>query len=100
MFTQACNDTASQFAINAGDYTLFEMGTFDQDKGQFQILDAPINHGLALTYIIGDPQRRIANQEDVLTMTKAEIKTMSQEHNDALRAHTGLPMSDTLRKAQ
>lgn len=56
MFAQAVNDRAANFFNNAGDYTLFELGTFDQDKGQFTEHDTPINHGLALSFIQA-PQR-------------------------------------------
>ncbi len=50
-FEQACNDTASDFNKFAGDYTLFELGEFDQNSAEFTPLTTPVNLGLALSYI-------------------------------------------------
>lgn len=50
-FEAAANDETHQFAKHAGDYTLFELGTFAEDTGQFTNLTTPINLGLALTYM-------------------------------------------------
>lgn len=49
-FQTACNDDTCQFQQNPGDYTLFELGTFDQDTCKFNILNSPKSHGLALQY--------------------------------------------------
>lgn len=49
-FKTAANDPKADFHINAGDYTLFELGTFDQNTGKFEILESPENHGMAITY--------------------------------------------------
>ncbi len=53
-FEQACNDANSDFHKFAGDYTLFELGEFDQNTAQFTALKTPTNLGLALTYIKDD----------------------------------------------
>lgn len=50
MFTQACNDISTEFYRNAGDFTLFEMGIFDQDTGKFELFDVAKNHGLAVIF--------------------------------------------------
>lgn len=50
-FKQAANDATHSFAIHARDYTLFELGSFDQAKGNITTHPSPISHGLALTYI-------------------------------------------------
>ncbi len=50
-FEQAVNDPQSDFHKFAGDYTLFELGDFDQNTAVFTPLKTPINLGLALTYI-------------------------------------------------
>lgn len=50
-FEQAVNTSDHDFHKFAGDYSLFELGSFDQAKGTFEILDSPINLGLAITYI-------------------------------------------------
>lgn len=50
MFEQAANEVASDFHRHAGDYTLFELGTFEQDTARFELHETPVNLGLALTY--------------------------------------------------
>ncbi len=50
MFETACNDTSTQFNLHAGDYTLFELGTFDQATAKFDLQSPPINHGLAIQH--------------------------------------------------
>ncbi len=50
-FEQACNDRASDFNKFAGDYTLFELGEFDQNTAEFTPLQTIVNLGVAITYI-------------------------------------------------
>lgn len=50
MFEAASNDTNTDFNRFAGDYTLFELGTFDQITGQLEMLKTPNNLGLALQF--------------------------------------------------
>lgn len=52
MFSDAVNDSGTQFNKHAGDYTLFEMGTFETTSGKFKQHKTPINHGLAITFIL------------------------------------------------
>jgi len=47
-FAEAANTEKHAFSKSGADYTLFELGTFDQTNAKFAILDAPINLGLAL----------------------------------------------------
>ena len=49
-FEAAANDEGHDFHRFAGDYTLFEIGTFDQHSGLLEILKAPINLGTALQF--------------------------------------------------
>lgn len=51
MFGKACNEQETDFHQFAGDYTLFELGMFDQDTAKFELHATPINLGLALTFI-------------------------------------------------
>ena len=51
MFETAANDDNQNFHRHAGDYTLFELGTFDQDSAKFDLHHTPINHGLALQHL-------------------------------------------------
>ncbi len=50
-FEQAANEAGHDFSLHGGDYTLFEVGDFDQLTAKFLILPTPINLGLAITFI-------------------------------------------------
>lgn len=50
-FQHACNDETHAFHRHAGDYTLFELGTFNQKTAEITTHATPENHGLALTFI-------------------------------------------------
>ncbi len=50
-FEQALQNEDHEFRKFAADYTLFELGEFDQQTGSFTELPAKINLGLALTFI-------------------------------------------------
>jgi hypothetical protein len=50
-FSVGCNDPTTGFYHNPGDYTLFELGTFDLTTAKFDLHDTPVNHGLAIQYI-------------------------------------------------
>lgn len=51
IFTAAANDAGHDFNRYAGDYSLFEIGEFDQQSGTLYPLEAQENLGLAITYI-------------------------------------------------
>ncbi len=53
-FASAANNADSDFNKHAGDYTLFEIGSVDQDTGKVTSLDAPKNLGTALTFITNE----------------------------------------------
>lgn len=53
-YQQAANDPDTMFARFPGDYTLFEIGTFDQETGTLEQLEHPINHGLALIHQVSE----------------------------------------------
>lgn len=50
-FEAACNDATHDFHKYAADYTLFQLGTFNQESGTFDLLASPLNLGLAITFI-------------------------------------------------
>jgi len=50
-FKNGANDSRSEIAKNPKDYTLFEIGTFDDASGEFTMLPAKIPHGNALQYV-------------------------------------------------
>ncbi len=54
-FESAANSGEHDFNIHAGDYTLFELGAFDQATAKFEILAAPLNLGTAITFIRSTP---------------------------------------------
>lgn len=49
-FESASNQEGHDFNIYAADYTLFEIGEFDQDLGELQPYAAPNNLGTALQF--------------------------------------------------
>lgn len=51
MFTDTVNDPNTLFNKHADDFTLFEIGTFDDQNGTFENLKAHINLGNAHEYI-------------------------------------------------
>lgn len=50
-FESAANDHNHQFAAYAADYTLFEIGSFEENSGSYQSLKSHVNLGTALSYI-------------------------------------------------
>lgn len=50
MFHEAANDQNTNFHKHAGDFTLFQLGDFDQQTGSITPRETPVNHGLALNY--------------------------------------------------
>lgn len=59
-FEQACNDQNTDFHKFAGDYTLFEIGNFDEFTAKIDTPQSIINLGLALTFIIEEPSNGIS----------------------------------------
>ena len=54
-FADGVADAKSQLAKHPGDYSLFELGTWDDDKCLFTMLKAPIRLCLALDFIQKPP---------------------------------------------
>lgn len=50
MFTESVNDGKSEISRHPGDFTLFEIGTFDDDKGIVAPHKSVINLGVALSF--------------------------------------------------
>lgn len=55
-FEQAANAEEHNFHKYAGDYTLFELGTFNEDTAEIVMLKNHINLGLALVHIEQAPE--------------------------------------------
>lgn len=49
-FARAVNDPQSELSKFSEDYSLMELGEFEDDTGAFNIHSAPINHGLGSNY--------------------------------------------------
>lgn len=49
-FSLACKDETSQFCRHPGDFTLFEVGTWDETPGLFVPYEAKISLGTALEF--------------------------------------------------
>lgn len=47
IFQNCANNGEHQFGINAGDYTLFSLGSFDDETAKIQTTKTPISLGLA-----------------------------------------------------
>lgn len=50
-FETAVNEEGHAFNSNAGDYTLFELGEFEQNTAAFNILATPLNLGVAIQFL-------------------------------------------------
>jgi len=51
MFSSACKDESTEFHRFAGDYTLFELGEWFEDSGEFSMYEAKVNLGLASQFV-------------------------------------------------
>lgn len=50
-FESAANEVGHDFNKYAGDYTLFELGEFDQESGKTTSRESQLNLGLAMAFI-------------------------------------------------
>ncbi len=50
-FMSAVQDSSTDFHRYAGDYTLFEIGEWEPEKGVYTPLDAKLNMGLASQFL-------------------------------------------------
>lgn len=53
-FADAVNDETHAFHKHLADYTLFEVGEFEQNLGTFAVMDHAINLGCALNFLHKD----------------------------------------------
>lgn len=63
-FEDTVNDTNTQFHKHAADFTLFEIGNFDDSTGTFKISESKTNLGSALEYLKqpGKPKLAVAGE--------------------------------------
>lgn len=50
-FSDMCNDEKTQFGAHPEDYTLFEIGTYDDSKGKFVPYEANVSCGCGLDFV-------------------------------------------------
>lgn len=50
-FADTVNDSATQFNKHPGDFTLFEIGSYDDQNGQYVMLPAKLSLGCALEFL-------------------------------------------------
>lgn len=48
---ELCNNAESKIAKHPSDYTLFEVGSWNDDSNEFSLLKAPVKLGLALEFV-------------------------------------------------
>lgn len=60
-FESSANDPDTMMCQHPGDYTLFELGTFEHDTAAITLHNTPINHGLAIAYKTADRPQAVAN---------------------------------------
>lgn len=88
MWKSACAQEDSNFYKYAGDYTLFEIGTFDDSTAELRALLTPVNLGLAIMQIeppaIFDPgMPELAARDD--QGEKVETDVVSSSPNEIIR---------------
>lgn len=69
-FESICNDGKSQFSLHPADFTLFEIGEYDEYTGQLEPHEAKISCGLALDFIKGDKIPPVVNSENAVKLVK------------------------------
>lgn len=80
-FASAVQDTNHNFSRHAADYTLFNIGVFDDEQGDITPLQPHSKLATALQYV---NKPAISNGE--LTMTKAEIAEYVKSFNESEEA--------------
>lgn len=79
-FSQACNDETTQFYLYPGDFTLFELGDFNEKTGTLNAEKTHLNLGLAQQFKTNPAALKIA------TTPPAEKFSFTQEQIDAIYA--------------
>ncbi len=50
-FTEAVNDSSTHVSKHPGDYTLFDLGEFDDETATFTLSSTPISLGVAVEFV-------------------------------------------------
>lgn len=59
--TEAVNDKSTSFSKYPADFTLFELGSFDDSNGQFTLLPTPVSCGLLIEFVDVDDRSRFSD---------------------------------------
>jgi len=71
-FSDCVNSNDHQFGAHPEDYTLFTIGTFDDETAQYNLLLTPESLGLGIEYVVKEPD---TEQVDIIGDTNgAEIR--------------------------
>lgn len=70
-FGDVCNSDDHQFKIHSGDYTLFAIGTFDDESGEIRPYKTHENLGLAAHFIKHEPSH--PDQLPLMSIGKAAL---------------------------
>ena len=62
-FSDCVNSQDHQFAAHPGDYTLFTIGTFNDETAQYNLLLTPESLGLGLEYVIDSSELETSKAE-------------------------------------
>jgi len=54
-FADYANDATTNVGKHPEDYTLFELGLFDDNNGRLTAIGTPVSHGLAINAIVPKP---------------------------------------------
>jgi len=76
-FTDSCNDPKTSFYRWPADYTLFEIGEWDETKGQYSMLEAKKNLGLASEFI--EPKSSDPRQMDAFPTPLKNLNSKSEK---------------------
>lgn len=77
-FKDCCNQDGHQFAANPGDYTLFELGEFDDVKGTIETRAAHKSLGNGLQYKLPSPGQLMHDGE-----TKERVALVHDRDSEA-----------------
>jgi len=62
-WTEAVNNAQSDFSKHPGDFTLFHIGNWDDEKCSFDLFKAPVSLGVAVEYIKKEANAPISVKE-------------------------------------
>lgn len=78
-FSNACQDQKTEFSRHPGDFTLFEIGTYDDSTGTYENLPAKINIGLALDFIEKVPETQMQLPVNSLERQKQVVQSARRQ---------------------